>query len=310
MAGNAVVTSNVWHHAAATYDATTGTWKLYLDGVLDQTLVLACAFQPENTSIQHAALGTCLTSARHSRRLLRRRARRGPRLERRALAAQIAAERDHALTSGTGLVARYGLDEGTGTVVGDSIGSVTGTATNGPTWVPGFVPPAPANAAPNAPTLNAPANAATGISTSPTLDVGVSDPDSDPLTVTYFGRPLASGNFVQIAQHTNVASGTSDTISWPARCRPDLRVVRHGQGPDAHRGDRSHLDLPYRPSADPVFVGAGDIASCSVTEDTAAGNLVAGIDGTVFTTGDNVYDHGTAAEFTNCYATTPWGSPA
>ena len=59
-----------------------------------------------------------------------------------------------------------------------------------------------------------------------------------------------------------------------------------------------------------MFVGAGDIASCSVTEDTAAGNLVAGIDGPVFTTGDNVYDHGTAAEFTNCYATTPWGSPA
>ena len=30
--GTTVVTSNVWHHAAVTYDATTGTWKLYLDG--------------------------------------------------------------------------------------------------------------------------------------------------------------------------------------------------------------------------------------------------------------------------------------
>ncbi len=59
-----------------------------------------------------------------------------------------------------------------------------------------------------------------------------------------------------------------------------------------------------------MFVGAGDIASCSVTEDTAAGNVVAGIDGHVWTTGDNVYDHGTAAEFTNCYATTPWGDPS
>ena len=75
--------------------------------------------------------------------------------------------------------------------------------------------PPPPNAAPNAPTLNAPANADTGIGTSPTLDVGVSDPDADPLTVTYFGRPLASGNFVQIAQHTDVASGTSDSMSWP-----------------------------------------------------------------------------------------------
>ena len=59
-----------------------------------------------------------------------------------------------------------------------------------------------------------------------------------------------------------------------------------------------------------MFVGAGDIASCRVTEDTATGNLIDGIQGTIFTTGDNVYDFGTAAEFANCYATTPWGSPS
>ena len=33
VSGTTVVTSNVWHHAAATYDGT--TWRLYLDGVLD-----------------------------------------------------------------------------------------------------------------------------------------------------------------------------------------------------------------------------------------------------------------------------------
>ena len=62
VAGTTVVTSNVWHHAAATYDATTGTWRLYLDGALDKTLALGSAFQPESASIQHAALGTSLTS--------------------------------------------------------------------------------------------------------------------------------------------------------------------------------------------------------------------------------------------------------
>ena len=62
VSGTTTVTMNVWHHAAATYDATTGTWRLYLDGVLDRTLVLASAFQPQNPSIQHAALGTSLTS--------------------------------------------------------------------------------------------------------------------------------------------------------------------------------------------------------------------------------------------------------
>ena len=35
VSGNTVVTQNVWHHAAATYDGT--TWRLYLDGVQDGT---------------------------------------------------------------------------------------------------------------------------------------------------------------------------------------------------------------------------------------------------------------------------------
>ena len=147
--GNAVVTSNVWHHAAATYDATTGTWKLYLDGVLDQTLVLASAFQPQSASTEHAALGTSLTSTGVAAGFFA-----GVIDEARIwnvarTAGQIAASRDLEL-SGTGLVARWGINEGAGTVVGDSIGSVTGTATNGPAWVPGFVPPPPPNAAPDA----------------------------------------------------------------------------------------------------------------------------------------------------------------
>ena len=68
--------------------------------------------------------------------------------------------------------------------------------------------------APNAPTLNSPADGATGVGTSPTLSVGVSDPDANPMTVTFFGRPFASGNFTQIGQNTGVASGTNTTTSW------------------------------------------------------------------------------------------------
>ena len=43
---------------------------------------------------------------------------------------------------------------------------------------------------PNAPTPNFPSNGATGVSTPPALDVGVSDPDGGMLTVTYYGRPI------------------------------------------------------------------------------------------------------------------------
>ena len=55
-----------------------------------------------------------------------------------------------------------------------------------------------------------------------------------------------------------------------------------------------------------VFVGTGDIASCSSTGDEATADLLDGIDGTVFTTGDNAYDSGTDAEFNNCYEPS-WG---
>ena len=58
--------------------------------------------------------------------------------------------------------------------------------------------------------------------------------------------------------------------------------------------------------SDPVFVGAGDIASCSSSGDEATANLLDGIAGTVYTLGDNVYDNGTADEFKNCYDPS-WG---
>src|SRR6266498_251935 len=59
-------------------------------------------------------------------------------------------------------------------------------------------------------------------------------------------------------------------------------------------------------AADPVFVGAGDIANCSNTQDEATAKLLDGIPGTVFTLGDNVYPDGTATQFQDCYGPT-WG---
>jgi hypothetical protein len=55
-----------------------------------------------------------------------------------------------------------------------------------------------------------------------------------------------------------------------------------------------------------VMVGAGDIARCAGSGDEATAKLLDGISGTVFTTGDNVYQSGTASEFNNCYKPS-WG---
>src|SRR5215469_9149252 len=60
-------------------------------------------------------------------------------------------------------------------------------------------------------------------------------------------------------------------------------------------------------SADPVLVGAGDIADClDLAGAEATAKLLDAIPGEVFTVGDNAYDSGTAAQFKNCYGPT-WG---
>jgi PKD repeat protein len=60
-----------------------------------------------------------------------------------------------------------------------------------------------------------------------------------------------------------------------------------------------------------VLIGAGDVGSCNRTQDEETARLLdaeiaAAPNAIVFTLGDNVYDGGTADEFTNCYGPT-WG---
>ena len=56
----------------------------------------------------------------------------------------------------------------------------------------------------------------------------------------------------------------------------------------------------------PVLVGAGDIASCGYTADSATASLIARIPGTVFAAGDIAYERGTTAQLNDCYHPT-WG---
>ncbi len=107
VSGNTVVTSNVWHHAAATYDGQ--TWKLYLDGVLDGTLTLSAARPPRSDSIQHAALATAMNSTGVAAGFFQ-----GVLDESRIwnyarTQAEIQANLNQEITSGTGLLGRWGI---------------------------------------------------------------------------------------------------------------------------------------------------------------------------------------------------------
>ena len=129
------------------------------------------------------------------------------------------------------------------------------------------------------------------------------------MTVTFFGRPFASGNFAQIAQNTGVATGTNSTTVWgPLGAGHKFEwYATVSDGMATTTGPTWTFNTAA--GADPVFIGSGDIADCARTEDEATAAIVGGVQGNVWTTGDNVYQTGTAANYTNCYGPS-WGVAA
>jgi hypothetical protein len=86
-----------------------------------------------------------------------------------------------------------------------------------------------------------------------------------------------------------------------------LTVANTGGSSTVRKWGLITVAAPPPPSpGDAVLVGAGDIAACGSTGDEATADLLDGIPGTVFTTGDNVYETGTSREFADCYDPS-WG---
>jgi hypothetical protein len=67
-----------------------------------------------------------------------------------------------------------------------------GTVSDRPLLTVTYFPGGHINQSPNQPSLVRPLNAATGVSSSPTLQVTVTDPDSDPMDVNFYGRRAGS----------------------------------------------------------------------------------------------------------------------
>jgi len=180
------ITLGIWHHVAASYDGS--TWNLYLDGNLESTLLVG---QPvASASTQHNAIATGLTSAGVAQGQFE-----GVIDEVRVWNSarnltQIRGTANAELDVPTpGLVARWSLDEGSGTAVNGSAGTSANGTVSGANFT--WVGPAPFNLEfndpPAIPSLVAPSNAATGVGLSPSLQVQVSDPNADSVTVTFYG---------------------------------------------------------------------------------------------------------------------------
>ena len=181
--GNTVLQANVWNHVAATYDQPTGTWKLFVNGVVDKTENETGNPTPEIGTTQHASIGSAMNSGGTAAGFFN-----GKIDEVRIWnivrdESQIATNYMNEIVTGTGLIGRWGMSDYCGTSIPNSgTAAVTGTLTGG-------VVPAPNNfnPAPFAPTNPNPADGTIGWPGA-ILNVDVVDRNGQPLTVKLFGR--------------------------------------------------------------------------------------------------------------------------
>ncbi len=182
--GSLPIEEGRWYHAAVTYDGS--TWRLYLNGVLDAELTVDAT--PRFDSIQHFGVGTALnsigaTEGRFAGVIDEVRVWNVVRTQQEL--------RDGAsveIESAPNLVARWGFNEGTGTVAVDSSGSTKDGTVVGGVWTIGA--PFAINFAPDAPLLVAPPTGSIQPAGAVSLEVEVNDPEADALTVEFWGRRL------------------------------------------------------------------------------------------------------------------------
>ncbi len=182
--GRTAIPIGEWHHVAATYDGT--TWRLYVDGKLDGEAVANAT--PRKDSIQHFAIGSALNSKGEPAGFLKG-AVDEVRVWSRALGeVEIATNRFRRVTSGDGLVARWGLDEKDGAL--DSVGQLHGKFVGEPKLeargavLGAGLPPV-----------------VVGVETSPTvtgpstqLKVKIDDPDSTTFAATFHVRQIGDAD--------------------------------------------------------------------------------------------------------------------
>ena len=160
-------------------------------------------------------------------------------------------------------------------------------------------------------TLELPAHGSVAGSATPTFsgNAGTMQGDSATVTVKVYAGSDALGTPVQTLTATQQAGAYSVAASsalsagvYTARAQQS-----DGGGNTGFSSANTFSVNAPAPSPDRVLVGAGDIASCTESGDTATGALLASFPNAVVATlGDNTYPAGTAQQFSSCYDPT-WG---
>jgi hypothetical protein len=294
-----------WHHVAATYDGR--TWRLYVNGALDRSLTLSAALSPRSDSVQRTALGSALTSSGTAAGFFRGRIDEARIWNVARSAQQVAQGRALELAGPQpGLLARFGLNEGSGTSVDNSAGAPDGVlrpSGSGPTWATGRSFGQADTTPPAAPTGLAatpgPGSVTLAWTASTALDLaGYRVYRSTSLPVTTSGGPVSGTGLLTSPSYADTGLPGGTPVHYA--------VAAVDTSGNASGLSASVTTTPTPPSSDPVLLVAGDIASCGWSTDTDTAALVDGMAGTVLTLGDNVYPNGTAAEFASCYDPT-WG---
>ncbi|MDB6080171.1 MAG: phosphohydrolase [Akkermansiaceae bacterium] len=187
VAGTTAVPVGVWTHAAATYDGT--TWRLYLNGHLEAELNVGQP--PASNSIQHAGIGTAMDSTATPQGAFHGVMDEVRIWNRARTLSELRTSMNSEVPTANGLVARYAMDEASGnTITSTAAVALPGTLLDGVFRTAGA--PLTGDVPPSITTVS-PAAGATGQTATTSLVTNVTDPDSQKLTVKYYGRRIGTG---------------------------------------------------------------------------------------------------------------------
>jgi hypothetical protein len=210
LTGSTSLTLDEWHHVAATYDGQ--VLRLYVDGIVDAELNLETPVTPDLVGASSVTLAAAFPSTAEKAGFFKGSLDEVRIWEVARPQADLISSASQEKISDANLIGYWMMNEGKGSEINDSSGKGNrGHTQNDPLWSEGApmalssspeVESLPAaDAAPGSPTLVSPQDGATNVSSSPSLDVNVSDPDGGNLTVTYYGRiaAVSQPDFTMIA---------------------------------------------------------------------------------------------------------------